>query len=145
MSDLHIDDFFHDGARTLVSLLRVFPRPVAIYAEDICGADEPDEYGLHSQRYQACFATFLWLGEEGFVRFSETINQDAIDQAVLTAPCFNALIKPRAEAVDEDLPLSVRLHRSSAAYVLEQALHHHDHGVTQQYMLLLMDEIAISR
>ena len=87
MAGIHINDFYRDASRILVSLFGVFPRPVTLFAEDICGADEPDEYGLHSQRFQACFATLLWLGEEGYLRYTDTIRSEAIDQAVLTGRC----------------------------------------------------------
>ena len=91
MAGIHIDEFYADAAYTIVSLFRVFPRPVTLFAEDICGPDEPDEYGLHSHRYMACFATFQWLGAEGYIRFEDTIRQDAVDQAVLSGQCFAAL------------------------------------------------------
>ncbi len=93
-SDLHIDEFYADASKIIVNLFRVFPRPVTLFAEDICGADTPDEYGVHSNRYQACFAAMLWLGEEGYLRYQDLIKSDAIDQAVLTGRCFTALLTP---------------------------------------------------
>ena len=65
MTDINIDDFFKDAARTLAALYGVFPRRHAIFVDDIYQTEEPDEFGLHSERYQACFGTLLWLGEEG--------------------------------------------------------------------------------
>ena len=47
MSDIHIDDFFRDAAIALNRLYLSFPRPIALYVEDIIGPDEPDEFGLH--------------------------------------------------------------------------------------------------
>ena len=125
MATLQIDEFYHDAAKILVSLFDVFPRPVTIYAEDISGPDEPDEYGVHSKRYQACFAAMLWLGEEGYIRFQDVIRQDAVDQAVLTGQCFSALIAPQVgnEAIaDGSLPDSVRLEQASTVYQLRDAL-----------------------
>lgn len=121
MASLQIDEFYRDAAKILVSLFDVFPRPVTIYAEDIAGPDEPDEYGVHSKRYQACFAAMLWLGEEGYIRYQDVIRQDAVDQAVLTGRCFSALIAPQT-APDETLPESVRIEQSSAVFQLRQAL-----------------------
>lgn len=126
MASLQIDDFYRDSAKILVSLFDVFPRPVAIYAEDIAGPDEPDEYGVHSKRYQACFAAMLWLGEEGYIRYQDVIRKDAVDQAVLTGKCFSALIAPQSSVnqTDDDshLPESIRLEQSSAVFQLREAL-----------------------
>ena len=112
MSALNVDDFYKDTARALVALYNVFPRPVALYVEDIAGPDEPDEYGVHSHRHQACFATLVWMGEEGLLRYADTIKQEAIDQAVLTGKCFSALIVPRdlttaTDTMAADLPASI--------------------------------------
>ncbi len=145
MSDLHIHEFFHDAARIVVSLFRVFPRPVPIYAEDICGPDEPDEYGLHSHRYQACFATMLWLGEEGYLRYDQPIRQDAIDQAVLTGRCFNALIAPTVAVADPDLPKLVSWQRSTLAFALEDAMTHKDQTLLQEHFPLLVQVMTEGR
>ena len=61
MTDLHIDDFCHDAARIIVHLYSVFPRRTSVYVVDISGDDEPDEVGLHSDRFMACLGTMLWL------------------------------------------------------------------------------------
>ena len=88
MADLHIEEFCHDTLRTLIQLYQVFPRRRAIYVEDICGSDEPDELGMHSARHLACLGTMLWLAEEGYIRYVDTIYQEGIDQAVLTHRSF---------------------------------------------------------
>ncbi|MFT7651746.1 MAG: hypothetical protein ACI9ON_001691 [Limisphaerales bacterium] len=122
MSGLHIEDFYKDAGRSLVILFQVFPRPVPIYVEDICGPDKPDEYGVHSRRHQACFATLLWLAEEGFIRCDDTIRQEAIDQAVLTGRCFTNLLKASPKDPDPDLPPSVQTERRTYAYQLSEAV-----------------------
>lgn len=94
MADIHIDDFYKDAARILVQLYNAFPRKSAVYVEDISGPDSPDEYGIHSARYQACFSAMLWLAEEGYLRYVDTIRQEAIDQAVLTHRAFVLLSSP---------------------------------------------------
>ena len=91
MTDLHIDDFYRDCAMTLQQLYLLFPRRGSVFVEDLIGHDEPDEFGMHSRRYQACFAAMLWLADEGHLRYEATIRQDAIDQAVLTGRMFALL------------------------------------------------------
>ena len=91
MSDSHIDNFYRDAGLVLKKLYRVFPRKTAVYVEDISGPDEPDEYGLHSNRYLACLSTMVWLAEHGYLSYESTIRQEAIDQAVLTHKGFTLL------------------------------------------------------
>ena len=96
MADIHIEEFYKDIARILLQLHACFPRKAQVFVEDICGPDQPDEYGIHSVRHQSCFATMLWLTDEGFIRYDTTIRQEAIDQAVLTQKAFlrlNSLAK----------------------------------------------------
>lgn len=100
MADLHIEDFYRDTAAILIHLYNRFPRKGAVFVEDIAGEDEPDEFGLHSNRHMACFGAMLWLAEEGLLRYESVIGQDAIDQAVLTAECFNRLATQYPEGED---------------------------------------------
>lgn len=90
-ADLHIDDFYSDAAVILLLLYSAFPRRVALYVDDICGPDEPDEFGLPSPRAQATFATILWLAEQGYLDFEAAVRQESVDQAVLTEKGFLAL------------------------------------------------------
>lgn len=125
MAGIHIDEFYADAAQIIVSLYNVFPRPVTIFVEDICGPDEPDEYGVHSHRHLACFATLLWLAEEGYIRYNETIRNEAIDQVVLTGRCFTALLFPSPEsavAEKDELPPSIKAEQATVIYHLSQAL-----------------------
>ena len=91
MADIHITDFYRDIARILCQLYAGFPRKLTVFVEDISGPDDPDEFGLHSTRHQACFATLLWLADEGYLRYQDTIRQEAIDQACLTHRGFTLL------------------------------------------------------
>jgi len=84
MFDIHIEEFFHDSFKVLNTLYQAFPKKCNVFVEDIAGADQPDEYGLHSDRFQCCFGSMLWLEQEGFIRFESTLRQEAIDQASLT-------------------------------------------------------------
>ncbi|KAF0807488.1 hypothetical protein A167_02915 [Alcanivorax sp. S71-1-4] len=107
MADIHIDDFCRDAALILLHLYNTFPRPQAIYVEDISGPDEPDEVGLHSKRYMACLGTLLWLASEGYLRYDSLIYQDGIDQAVLTNKAFvllSAASELRLKEPPADLP-----------------------------------------
>ncbi len=124
MSEIHIDEFFHDATKVLVSLYSMFPRPVTLYAEDICGPDEPDEYGVHGARFQACFATLVWLGNEGYIEYADTIGHEAVDQAVLTGSCFASLLTMTESITQADaaLPESVARHQKTLIYQLQQAL-----------------------
>jgi hypothetical protein len=101
MSDLHIDDFCKDAARILNQLYLVFPRKSTLFVEDIAGHDEPDEFGMHSERHMACFGTMVWLAEEGLIRYADTIRQEAVDQAILGGRAF-ALLSAVAEDLTEE-------------------------------------------
>ena len=112
MADLHINDFYRDVATIFVRLYSIFPRKTILYVEDICGADQPDEFGLHHPRFQAGFSTMVWLAEHGYLNFQDTIRAEALDQAVLSQKAF-LLLSSRSElaggtlATHEDLPPSV--------------------------------------
>ncbi len=91
MADIHIADFHKDVAKIFCQLYAGFPRKLTVFVEDISGPDSPDEFGLHSTRHQACFATLLWLADEGYIRYDSTIRQEAIDQVTLTHRGFTLL------------------------------------------------------
>jgi len=99
MADIHIEEFYKDCARILVQLYNAFPRKIMLYVEDIAGPDEPDEYGIHSPRHQSCFAAMLWLAEENYLRYTDVVRQEALDQATLTQRSFLLL-----SGVAEPLP-----------------------------------------
>jgi hypothetical protein len=88
MSDLHIADFYKDVAKILVRLYNSFPQKIILYVDDITGPDQPDEFGLHSERFLAGFSTMVWLGEQGYLQFDSTVRQEALDQVVLTEKGF---------------------------------------------------------
>lgn len=85
MYDIHIEEFYGDCARILLQLYMSFPRKHAVFVEDIAGPDMPDEYGIHSARFQSCFGAMIWLEAEGYLSSEALIRQEAIDQASLTA------------------------------------------------------------
>ncbi len=88
MADIHIDDFYHDVAKIFLRLYATFPVKITLYVEDISGPDEPDEFGLHHPRFEACFSTMVWLAEQGYLSFESTVRQDALDQVVLSQKAF---------------------------------------------------------
>lgn len=122
--DLQIDDFYRDAAAGLLLLYQAFPRKIALYVEDLIGHEEPDEFGLPSKRHQSCLSTLLWLAEEGYLRFENTIQFLAIDQAVLTEKAFLRLTGAVSEASNDNgiLPPSVSRVHASLAHQLRQAL-----------------------
>ena len=85
MNNLNILDFYKDAAQTIIALHSSFPRKIEIYVEDLIGPDNTDEFGLHSKRHEACLGAFLWLAEEGYLRYQSTIRQEAIDQTILSS------------------------------------------------------------
>ena len=112
MADLHIDDFYRDVAKIFLRLYAVFPRKTVLYVEDISGPDEPDEFGLHHPRFQACFSAMVWLAEHGYLTFEDNIRQEALDQVVLSQKAF-LLLSSRSDLelskvkAQEALPPSV--------------------------------------
>lgn len=88
MADLHIDDFYKDVAKIFLRLYSIFPRKTILYVEDISGPDEPDEFGLHHPRFEACFSAMVWLAEHGYLVFEDNIRQEALDQVVLSQKAF---------------------------------------------------------
>ena len=91
MNSLNIDDFCKDVAKTLVILYKQFPQRVTLYVEDISGPDQPDEFGLHSPRFSATFHTLLWLADTDYLRFSQTVKQEALEEVTLTHRAFMLL------------------------------------------------------
>jgi len=144
MADLHIDDFYRDCALTMLRLYASFPRKIVLYVDDICGPDTPDEFGLHSERHQACFSAMVWLAEAGYITFTETVREEALDQAVLTRRGFLLLSsrseidlgQPEDEAGNDGLPPSVmersmtnvmqirRAVREGSSIVIQQVMHY---------------------
>ena len=88
MADINIENFYKHIAKILTSLYANFPAKNAIYVDEVAGIDEPDEYGLHSPQYTAGFFSLIWLSDEGYLRYSDEIRQDGIDQAILTHKAF---------------------------------------------------------
>ena len=149
MADLHIEEFFGDAGRILVSLYRIFPRPVTLFVEDICGPDEPDEYGVHSHRHQACFATMLFMQVHGFISYNETIRSEALDQTSLSGACLSLLLSPMPTvhaadqaSKDSSLPAIVQAEHSTAIFQLEQAVKNHDVLATTTIMQHLLQQMT---
>ncbi len=88
MADINIENFYKHIAKALSILYATFPTKSAVYVDDVAGIDEPDEYGLHSPHYTAGFFALIWLADEGYIRYADTIRQDGVDQAALTHKAF---------------------------------------------------------
>ena len=113
--------------------------------EDVCGPDSPDEYGLHSERYQGCFSAMVWLAEQGYIQFDETVREEALDQAVLSQRGF-LLLSSRSELMlgipeeDEALPPSVMERSMSNVMQVRQALKSRSSIMLQQVMHYLLSQ-----
>lgn len=126
--DLQIDDFYKDAAGCMLLLYQAFPRRIDLYVEDLIGREEPDEFGLPSKRHQACLGSFLWLAEEGYLRYQSTIGYNAIDQAVLSEKGLLRMSRavPLPADMAAELPPSLLRVRASLAQQLREALASHD-------------------
>lgn len=91
MNNLHIDDFCKDVAKIFLLLFQRFPRTDILYIDEICGSEEPDEFGLHSKRHMASLSTVEWLHNANYLYYNEIIRQEAYDGAVLTHKAFTFL------------------------------------------------------
>lgn len=122
MADLHIGDFYRDVAGVLLALYRNFPQPSILFVEDLVGAQEPDAFGVPAPRHLACYSAMLWLAEEGFLRYTDVIRQDGLDQCVLTERGFVLLCTPDRSLIDADLPASIARQKATLAQQLRDAL-----------------------
>ncbi|MEH6388989.1 hypothetical protein [Pseudomonas profundi] len=122
MADLHIDDFYRDVAGILLSLYNSFPSPSILFVEDLIGPHEPDAFGVPAPRHLACFNAMLWMADEGFLRYSDSIRQEGLDQCSLTERAFLMLSTPAADWLDEALPASIARQRATPAQRLRDAL-----------------------
>lgn len=95
MADINIENFYQHIARILDILYAAFPTKTPVYVDEVAGIDDPDEYGLHSPNYTSGFFAMIWLADEGYLRYADTIRQDGIDQACLTHKAFLKLTRVR--------------------------------------------------
>jgi hypothetical protein len=102
MTDIHIGDFYKDVAKIFLKLYSSFPRKIILYVEDIAGADQPDEFGLHSERFLSGFSTMVWLADHGYLHFDAPIRQEALDQTVLSERGF-LMLSSRSTPFDNTL------------------------------------------
>ncbi len=124
MTDIHIDDFFKDAAKTLARLYLSFPRKVPVFVEEIAGTVTTDEFGVPGTRFLSCFGTLQWLAEEGYLRYEDAIRTDAVDQAVLTGRCFSVLTTQSTGDArpDESLPASIASEQGTYIHRIRDAL-----------------------
>ena len=145
MTDIHIDDFYKDAAKILLHLYVTFPKPSSIYVEDISGADEPDEFGLHSDRHNACLSTMLWLAQSGYIHYVDMIRHEALDQAVLTQKAF-LLLTAYSELADShpniqtETPPSVKEEFSSNIHQIRLALKSNSSVQIRKTILYLLNQ-----
>ncbi len=148
MTDIHIDDFYKDVAYIFLRLYSNFPRKTILYVEDICGPDQPDEFGLHSERFLSGFSTMVWLGEHGYLKFDAPIKQEALDQTVLTEKGL-LLLSSRTEfnfgdpvmnTTSDDLPPSVLEHTQTNIAQLRKAVNSKSSIMIRQCVSYLLEQ-----
>ena len=123
MADIHIDEFYHDCAKSLVFLYNSFPRRVTLYVDDLISDSGTDEYGIPTRRHKACFDTLLWLSAEGYLHYQDRIRQDALDQVVLTEKSFLRLSLPVLEIKpDNPVPSLIARKQATRAWQLREAI-----------------------
>ncbi|MEQ3696328.1 MAG: hypothetical protein ABNH02_05115 [Pseudomonadales bacterium] len=96
-NDLNFEDFCQDSARVFLTLMVQFPLPATLYIEDIVGPEPEDEFGIKSERYLRTLGTISWLAHEGYIRYSQQVNQEAFDDTVLTEQGLRLLLSPTQE------------------------------------------------
>ena len=124
MADIHIDEFYQDCANVLVQLYTQFPRRTSLYVNDITTPEPPDEFGIPSRRHQACFDAFLWLQDEGYIRYEDRVRMEGLDQVVLTEKSFVRLSLPRYSSTPEDknIPPTLAQKHASLGWQLRKAV-----------------------
>ncbi len=139
MFDIHIEEFFIDSFAVLSQLYQSFPTARPVFVEDIAGPDDPDEYGVHSKRFQACFGAMLWLEKEGYLRFETTIRQEAIDQACLTTKGLMLLARTAQNTQLQQLCDSIHRCPKGLAGLpnIETLKQLHRHGTSTQLALAM--------
>ena len=100
---------------------------------------------MHSERHLSCLGSLLWLGEEGFLRFEETIRFEAIDQAILTGRCFTLLSSPMptsleldSQTIDSTIPPSEQLEQAASIQQIRRALNERSSTMLRIVMMDLM-------
>lgn len=140
MTDLHIDDFYRDAAKTLVMLYNTFPRQITLYVEDIAGEDTPDEFGLHSKRHEACLSTLLWLGNTDYLIYKGLIKREALEDACLSHRAFMLLNSASAASTLNHK----ELHDSDSLFI-NQLRKQLKTGSSNTLALLVKDIMTLSR
>lgn len=139
MFDIHIEEFFSDSTKIMHQLYQSFPKKSMVFVEDISGPDQPDEYGVHSDRFLSCFGAMLWLADEGFLQFESTIRQEGIDQATLSAKGLHLMSSISyddflAELADDIQPSATHLKGKPNIDTLRHVL---SHGTSSQLGLAM--------
>ena len=136
MTDINIEEFFKDSPKILTTLYQTFPRRHTLFVEE-------DEFGVPGDRHLACMGTLMWLDEEGYLRYEETIRSEALDQAILTGRCFTLLSAPCFDLADESsLPLSERLEQATHVHRIRTALNERSSTSIRRAMTELMLQMA---
>ncbi|WP_086931246.1 hypothetical protein [Agarilytica rhodophyticola] len=146
VSDLHIDDFCKDTAKILLMLYKRFPTKTVVYVEDIAGPDEPDEFGLHSPRFEAGFSALVWLKEQDYIAYSGAIKQEAVEDACLSHRGFILMssIEQHPISLDDQKPPAVDK-LSSVVRRIDRLRHTLRHGSSEAIKELILHYMILSR
>ena len=121
--DLQIDDFQGRRRWRPSCFYQAFPRKTALYVEDLIGREAPDEFGLPSKTSPKLSGALLWLAEEGYLRFANTIHYEASTRRCSAKrPSQDLPVSSPAAAALAEAPASVRREQASLANQLRQAL-----------------------
>jgi len=136
IGDLNIDDFCKDFAKSLIFLYKRFPVSTTLFVEDISGPDEPDEFGLHSPRFEACFSALVWLKEADYIDYKSTIRQEAIEEATLSHRSLRLLSALDQESLTQDNTTRTRVGALKACL---------SNGSSEELKHLVLSYMGISR
>lgn len=139
MFDIHIEEFFADCTKILHQLYQSFPKKSMVFVEDISGPDQPDEYGVHDDRFLSCFGAMLWLADEGLIQFESTIRQEGIDQATLTSKGLHLMSSISYDDFLDELASGIRTNTSQLKGKpnIETLRHVLQHGTSTQLGLAM--------
>lgn len=144
MADINIENFYQHIARILNILYTAFPTKTPVYVDEVAGIDDPDEYGLHSPTYTSGYFALIWLADEGYLRYENSIRQDGIDQACLTHMGFLKLTRIKDPIYIKPTPASDNIVNISPAESLSPSVVEERNMVINQLRAALNDGSSIA-
>jgi len=109
-ADLNIQEFSQHTATILLHLLGRFPVKQTLYIDDFIKSAQ-DDFGLKNENYYSLLASVQWLNEEGFIRYSAQVKQEAFDDVVLTSKGLKSLLSKQPSSESLTLADALRVHK----------------------------------